>query len=408
MRRAIAPEDSTAATRYDFWAVVVPLSIFIEIPLVGRLFFSEVIMLCLLPGLFTTRGSLLAERMPKRVLILGVIWLAFQIYADVVHATPFADWARGWSKIVFFLLNFAGIYLLLVGNARRLALFAWGLVFGGLLQYFFNPSIFAHDYPWKFGVGPSVTLGLVLLSQSPGTPRTTQILIVLFACALNLVLGFRSMAAFCFVTVVFTFGRGWLRKMRAPALVLAFAVSAYSLSALYGYLAEEGLLGHDAKEKYEAQSAGEFGLLLGGRVELFASTQAVIDSPIIGHGSWAKDFRYVELLNERLAEFGYELPIDPESELVPSHSYFMGAWVEAGLGGALFWLWIFFSVSATLVALLRAPSSISGLVVFLGIGLVWAILFSPFGAEARIQAAFVIALMMFAKSGAVSPHGGER
>jgi hypothetical protein len=392
----------------EFWCFVVPFTLFIEIPIVGRMFLSELVLFCLLPGLLASRGNLLRERLPKRMLAFGAIWLVMQVYTDVTHATAFEDWSRGWSKIIFFLINFSAIYLLLDGSRRRMMLFAAGLAVGGIAQYFFSPSIYAGEFPWKFGLGGPITLLLALLAQSERTPRGRALLLLALACGANLMFGFRSMAAFCFVTVVFVLGQERARRVKFHTLVLAFTATAYAMSQLYGCLASEGVLGDDAKQKYEMQSAGEFGLVLGARVELFASTQAVIDSPLIGHGSWAKDFKYVDVLNERLADFGYELTTDPDNELVPSHSYFMGAWVESGIAGALFWLWIFVVVLGAFRSSLIDGGGVPILAVFLGTQLVWNIFLSPFGAEARIQAAYMIALMMFTTRGPVGRQSGDK
>ena len=50
--------------------------------------------------------------------------------------------------------------------------------------------------------------------------------------------------------------------------------------------------GEDVQKKYQMEASGKYGVLLGGRTELLASLPAVYDSPILGHGSWAKDRIY--------------------------------------------------------------------------------------------------------------------
>jgi hypothetical protein len=399
--------DQRHADHHDFWAFVVPATICVEISVGGRLFLSELLLLCLLPGLLSLRGRGLSERAPRRILLLATVWLAMQVYTDFVRGTPFADWSRGWSKIVFFILNYSAISLLLNGQSRRYILFAYGLLLGSIVQYFVAPSIYAGQHPWKFGVGTAVTTFLVLVAQRNRSDRTTCAVILGLACVANLVFGYRSMAAFCFVTLVFALFQHRAAHIRGRTLLLAFVVSAFAISQVYAYAAGSGLLGAEAKEKYEQQASGEFGLLLGARVELFASTQAVIDSPIVGHGSWAKDVRYVDVLNERLAAYGYEIATDPDEELVPAHSYFMGAWVDGGIAGAAFWLWIAAVVLVAMLASLRAQHELSLLIVFNGCSLLWAIFFSPFGAESRLHAAFGIALMLTGSAASLRKRGSS-
>jgi hypothetical protein len=70
---------------------------------------------------------------------------------------------------------------------------------------------------------------------------------------------------------------------------VAMRVAIYGITVLYEYGASEGWLGDEAREKYLIQSSGDMGILLGGRTQILASAQAIIDSPVIGHGSRAKD-----------------------------------------------------------------------------------------------------------------------
>ena len=65
---------------------------------------------------------------------------------------------------------------------------------------------------------------------------------------------------------------------------MGFAVLALAMVGtlqLYDVAASEGWLGADAQAKYLQQS-GALGVLVGGRSEVLVSSQAVIDSPILG------------------------------------------------------------------------------------------------------------------------------
>ena len=131
----------------DAVVLLIPSLIFIEITVVGRLFLPEIISFCLLLFLLISRGRMLFAPMPKRFILLGLFWLFSQIITDVVRETPFDDFARGWSKIVFLLLNFSSLYLLIYGNEKRLLLFAAGITIGQILDYYISPGGFAWSYP---------------------------------------------------------------------------------------------------------------------------------------------------------------------------------------------------------------------------------------------------------------------
>ncbi len=91
------------------------------------------------------------------MLILLSVWLAGQIVTDLIRHIPFEDYIRGWAKIGITIINFSAVFILTFGNRRRIVLYAIGLALGGILGYYFNPNIYAEDYPWKFGVGESLT-----------------------------------------------------------------------------------------------------------------------------------------------------------------------------------------------------------------------------------------------------------
>jgi O-antigen ligase len=193
-------------------------------------------------------------------------------------------------------------------------------------------------------------------------------------------------------------------KVNVVSLVksaLLMGAVAFVVAEGYGYAAGEGWLGEESKQKYEAQAGGKFGVLLGGRVELFASTLAIIDSPLIGHGSWAKDPKYATGLLEQLAAYDYEIPREIKTDLIPTHSYLFGAWVESGIVGAIFWLWVLFFVFKILLILHKTKDTLVPLVAFVGFEMLWNVLFSPFGAGGRVYVAYHLVLLMFvwARSG---------
>jgi len=411
-RRAMRPVWSRPATRSprsDLWgdafACFIPMLMFIEVELVGRLFLSEILLLSMLPFLLMGRGRVLLAPLPRKLLLLGFAWLLSQILTDGIRGTPFEDWSRGWSKIVFLLLNFSAIYLYLDGKEKRFFLFALGIALGQILAYFLNPNIYAADLPWKFGYGMAVTLLVVLASQMRVFERTrlSPSAIVMGAGILNFYMGFRSLGLICLLAGWFVwlkqsnrFGLKKMRWSRVSMLLLLGGVAIYAIAGLYEYGASEGWLGDDAREKYLTQTSGDMGLLLGARNEILASAQAIKDSPVIGHGSWAKDPKYADILVSALGQHGYAIQGESESDLIPSHSYIMGAWVEAGFVGAIFWFWALLLTARALIATQAGNSPLALLIAFVAFNLLWNIPFSPFGAEARLYTAYYLSLIMFA------------
>src|SRR5680860_1377498 len=110
-------------TRADFLdavAFLIPVTQFVEIKVIGRLFGPDLLLLGLLPLLLGWRGRLLRHRLPRGFIILAVLWLASQVATALFREPPFLDYSRGWAKIGFTLTSFLALYLLLYKRRRRI------------------------------------------------------------------------------------------------------------------------------------------------------------------------------------------------------------------------------------------------------------------------------------------------
>ena len=279
------------------------------------------------------------------------------------------------------LVSFSVIYYLLYGNPRRLVIFGWGSVAGFLLTYFINPDEVAAGDPWKWGLAYPVTWGVCLLASQKRFRGRASIAMVTAVGMLNLVLAFRSLGATCLIAALYLFINQMMRRRAARAQklkkTLILAISALVLlcgaGIYFGYqfAATSGLLGEEAQNKNESQSSGKYGVLLGGRTEMLGYLPAIYDSPILGHGSWAKDPKYFIAEREALAALGYSNAEDMSVEdlevgLIPTHSCLFGAWVDAGILGALFWAWMLVITAKALMRVYPATVSILPIMSLLG------------------------------------------
>ena len=390
-------------------AFITPTLIWMELSVVGRIFVPELILIGLLPFLLMTRGRLLADPLPRTFLMLAALWLASQVLTDLIRETDFRDYSRGQAKIVFMAANFCALYMLLYGSRRRLVLFALGLAIGGYLSFRLNPSIFTEAHPWKFGVGPTAALLAALIPLWPPIRRVPFLpaLPLLAVSAYSMTVGFRSMAGIALLASLYVLAQQIAgRRRRMPVAfplgrTLLFVAAVTALTAavleLYEQAATRGYLGEHARWTHERQASGSLGVLLGGRSEIYTAARAVMDSPIIGHGSWAKDAGHATRFLE-LRLLGYDLhPLKKlDSDLIPTHSHLMGGWVEAGILGAVFWLWVLLLTFRVLSSLYRVREPLGPLIAFVGFVILWDVVFSPFGAERRVTVPFNVVLMMFA------------
>jgi hypothetical protein len=345
----------------------------------------------------------------RRFIVLGMLWLASQCVTDLIRHSEFADYARGWSNIGITLINFAVIYTLLFGRSRRIAFFGWGNALGTTLGYLLNPTEAAILEPWKFGYGTAVTLSVILIASRKECRGHWPIFLTAAIGLVNILMGFRNAGGICLVTAVYLLVSGTMQKrgiqrLKPKTIVIIAASMLIGTAGIlwtYQHAAETGMLGEGARDEYKRQSSGKFGVLLGGRSELFASIPAIYDSPIIGHGSWAKDPLYILIQQRAMAEMGYTNAGDVDQEtledgLIPTHSHIFGAWVFAGVLGAVFWGWVMVLSFRALINAATMKIILLPLVGYLGFSLLWDIMFSPFGYDRRVSANFSVVVLMSA------------
>ena len=409
---------------FDPWTVIAflyPLTKLFTIKVGGTLFGQDVLAMAVFLFFVVQKDGIarLNQIWPVLVLITG--WLFGQILTDFYRDTPLIDYSRGWLKIAMFGLQIASLWMFLPRRSQYLIAFLLGHAVALVAGMSERQAQFGDEY-LKFGAGTGLGLlvAIVFSGTLPGTRhlrRYAWIALTAFAFFL-LMANFRSgfgafliAAGVCFILDTFE---------RLPDLRRNFSPRAFTLMLLggvafsqvifgiYGYFAGSGALGEAARYKYEVQSSGDVSILLGGRVESLVSVEAVKDSPILGHGSWAKDLYYARLLQQKVKELGVEMETDRKirNDLIPTHSYLMGAWVEAGILGALFWIYIYTRLVLAVYRMFKHQIVAHALLIVPLVSALWAVPFSPFGAEARFSAglSIVIALMII-KATSASPVG---
>jgi hypothetical protein len=392
----------------DAFSIMVPLVQAVELQMAGTLLASDVLLLAVLPIALLRHPERLRQRPVPMVLTLGFFWFVAQIVTDLIRNSASEDYFRGWLKICFVLVNFAVVWVVICAHRRRFVLYGIGLAVGTILSFYTHPSGDAMRSPWKFALGIPITMLVAMLAARSKKHRYVGILLPLTVMAIVHVFeDFRILAVICFIAAVYSlfltspkgahFGRFRLTML---TLTIASGIAAFDL--VYSHYAQLGVFGEYAQRKLEAQS-GEGGLLLGGRSEILASSQAILDSPFLGHGSWARDPTYAAILDSRRAELGYKrFQAGKNDDLIPTHSYVFGSWVEAGIAGGTFWLFV---LGFTLYAILGASGTepLLPLFAFAGLMLSWDILFSPLGTPTRFVAPYFMAAMVLFRTFQTAP-----
>lgn len=188
-------------------------------------------------------------------------------------------------------------------------------------------------------------------------------------------------------------------------LVLVGVALALVFKTAYSITAANGILGEKAQRKYEEQTAGGkdmLHLVMGGRPQVFIGLYCAMQRPFIGYGAWAQDTE--GLIQEWMAKYGtweaYKQLIDLDrfyakrgeipQRMISSHSIIVGWWLWYGILGVPVWLYTFYLMYDILRRRIMYAPALFGVIGAFIPGMIWTILFSPFGG--RVEWGFTIAL----------------
>lgn len=386
--------------------LLIPLCAAIRLNIGGAITPGELLLLAISPFFLADIEKVWRIPLARKIFYFMMAYLAGQILTDLVRGTIPLDMARGWARIGMMAAAFLLTGALIGTNRNRIAAFALGGAFAAIAgMLVMDPtelrSTFGSVEGYKFVLGGSTSICAFLLAGYGRRLGWWVTLAPVAAGILAFLMNCRSLAGITLMAWTLSwlirFKPGQLRVFQSRVfLTIAGVVAAGGIIlSAYSYMAPRGILGEAAKEKFEmqaSQSGGKFSVL-SGRAELNFSFPKIVESPIIGWGSWVKDRAYVM---RKCLELGMSWPatrvfVNRNGGLIPSHSHLFGAWVEGGIIGAAFWatIWLF-----TLRALLLDGFAIFGpikpLLLFLYTNFAWDILFSPFGGERRIWNGFLI------------------
>lgn len=377
----------------------------LKLTLVGQIYVGEMLAIGLfLFSLWSTRFV----RWEIRILGLAIALAFVQVMSDLINATQASSMAKGVGAPLLLVITIISLSRRFRANDGSIGFFLVGSAAMLLLKAGFFPNEYQQGNAWKWGGGQaSLMLGLAIASFF-GWRLSKPILLTaaVFFYWWSMVNNARSMAVLSILGLVLYFlsrTAAWMRLSGILAkgvpianLILPLILAIITVNAV-AYLAfaqgwMHDFLPADVHAKFSTQALSDAGLVLAGRSESLISMRAFLDAPLFGHGSWAVDKAgYVQEYLWLRYETGASEKISyTDLELIPAHSYLMGALVWSGVMGGMFWLVL---ANGILRRYLQASSALPlyfhvGLVFFL-----WDLLFSPFGADNRWQTAIYISIL---------------
>jgi hypothetical protein len=416
-RRNVASQDKG----WKRSAFFVGLGSQLFVRLIGYLAFTEVFFLTFLP-LRLNAFVAAASRTPSTKIFtaLWVLWIVGSLVADVVNGSQFDIMARGVSRSLFLGLD-------------AVCLLALWLRFPYSIEYFLigHPiSIVVSRFVFKSGAEEWLGADTTDFSQWKANTsyivigflyflvaryyRRSPTLVVAIMCsmaALFMAMGSRSFAltqVLAAVLMVVFPGyvknssedfKAIVRKRRTIMLkivagcILA-AVAVYGTGKAYKAAAQAGYLGEKELKKLLDQENTQGGVLVGGRFGFFVGIWAGCNKPLLGHGSWPLDtYGYTQQVVDYLQIDTQDAKLMTKRLYwIPCHSAIIGGWVEHGIFGLSFWLFVLYLAVVNFPRAAIVFPAYAGLYALFFSEMLWHILFSPAGH--RVIAAVKIVSML--------------
>lgn len=197
-------------------------------------------------------------------------------------------------------------------------------------------------------------------------------------------------------------------KKYFPILILCGIFFMFSVKGMYTFAARNDLLTEKATRKFENQTkdgAGFMQILMKGRVHFFIGLDACIKNPVLGYGCFPLDKdgirekfynkygddSYYQSQMRYIRKFGRA-----RQDLIPAHSYIVGAWVNYGIFGLLMWGYVLLLAINHYRRYIVAIPQWYGYFALSVPTLIWDIFFSPF--TERIMAPLTVCCLLMARA----------
>lgn len=384
-----------------------------DFSLVGRVTLAEVIAFAFVPYFWLTkRESWMNGNLTKCLWILALMFLGV-VVSDFIHQNYFFLSARAFARPVFML----GFLLFFIPVLKRdplsIVALAYGGVVAGVIKYL-RPSAFDNTGVLDlesytgivFRVMPMISAIVIALAVwiYPRS-RLAAALCFLGGAALVVYMGGARSSILNWLIAAGVVACIWFLKskrhrginLKKGRLILLGFVALLVMTMTYFayiYAAPRGYLGEGQEQKMLEQSrtvfgASPLGLILAGRPQFYGAVLGVIDSPIIGHGSWRHDLTSIYTF-EAIASVGtdprlIDMMTHRGGASGAGHSVLMQAWVENGVVPAMAFIaamWIILKVGLFSI---RYENRMTPYFIYTIISFSWAFLFSPPGMGLRFS-----------------------
>lgn len=332
------------------------------IDFIGRIYVGE-LMIFLLYIIYPKTRIKLSPKV-KKLVILMLLWLVSAIITDIYRETPLLDMIKGVTSQIFLVSLVPFAYWALYDKISRWLVFYFGSVVSSQLTYYliFSQTEFGSSDVWMTYSYISLFIGITVYVYWKGNYLLSYVLLVSIG-VWGLFGGSRNAFLICVISAILLYNLDKsltknsnsehnyniqysikVYQNKLVRLVFALLVGLFVISSAYEFLAVNGILGEKAYVKYSKQKDSDVGLA-SSRLPTIMDIDLITKSPIIGYGSFAKDYTgYVEKYyiehNIEYQSSRFNIEIDSVENMLPRHSRMFGLWMWHGIGAGIFWIYI--------------------------------------------------------------------
>lgn len=370
-----------------FMIFIIGMLSMIKIKIVGTMTVGELVVLTLSPC-YISKMSYWKYKNMKFLILFMFLWILGVIISDIYNGTDLENFAKGFFNVFIMLLSIPVIYNLIIDKPHRILLFWFYYSLSSAIFYFLEvmpKSIAGTNDVWFIYYFLPLAMFLSGLLYYKGY-RLLSMVFISFYSIISLWFNSRNIFLTMGISVTVLLFMGNVnelnkyelsRKMKSRFLLLLVSLlfSFVVIKKTYEFLAYNGILGDYAYNKYITQKNSDQGLA-SGRIDFIQAILAISEKPFSGHGSYSTD---------KIGSFylkSYMLNYDTDdyvaTDVLPSHSYILGAWVFSGILGALFWLYVIYTIFVFLYKYIAYDPKMIALTLFFSTNMLWNIMFSPF------------------------------
>ena len=386
----------------DIIVFIIGLLAMVKVRILGTFAIAEIVVFVTTP--FIALSLYKNNKNVRQLLKYGILWLVGVLIADFVNGTPIQDALKGIFNVIFLLMLIPFVYWSLYDKPQRFMFYYAGFAISSLYNYFYQkiPDLetdFEREVWLVYAVYPlfifisgmlyyydkkKISYFVTLVFGVWSLYNSSRNIFLCQSLAVVILLYIDKIHASTFYDKII------LYKKRIFQLVIMLLLGFVVIVNIYETMAANGTLGERVYEKYIAQKYSKDGLA-SGRADAFQSLYAISLNPLFGYGSYAKDKEGIikEYNNKR----NIIVSSKEDEEMLPGHSYILGAWVYAGICGFIFFAFVLkFILMCISKGVLLYNQQLTGICMYILVSMVWNILFSPFAD--RINFIYFIIFLM--------------